>query len=227
MSLLIVTALSTSFLDSLNPSAIAQQMLLQAMLPKKRNIWYFIAGIGLANFALGLCIYYGLASTLHRLQTWFFAICRLPLSLLAILAGLVLLGVGMVQLIKTRAGSLDADTPKQPVSLSPLSLFTMGAVFCGVELTSALPYFGFLALLAQHQPPQIAALALILLYNFIYLLPLMLVYWGYQALSGSALLQKLEQIMGRIAAYLVPVLLLLLGGWLCWYSLSLGQWTVV
>ena len=92
---------------------------------------------------------------------------------------------------------------------------------------SGQPYFGFLALLAQHQPPQIAALALILLYNFIYLLPLMLVYWGYQALSGSALLQKLEQIMGRIAAYLVPVLLLLLGGWLCWYSLSLGQWTVV
>lgn len=32
---------------------------------------------------------------------------------------------------------------------------------------SGQPYFGFLALLAQHQPPQIAALALILLYNYL------------------------------------------------------------
>lgn len=54
------TTLTASFFDSLNPSAFAQQMLLQAMVRRKRYIWFFIAGIGLANFAMGLAIYTGL-----------------------------------------------------------------------------------------------------------------------------------------------------------------------
>ena len=49
MLILLGTTLTTSFLDCLNPSAIAQQMLLQAMVKNKRHIWFFILGIALAR----------------------------------------------------------------------------------------------------------------------------------------------------------------------------------
>ena len=62
MWLLLGTTITASFFDSLNPSAIAQQMLLQAMVKQKRHTLYFILGIGTANLAMGLAVYYGIAA---------------------------------------------------------------------------------------------------------------------------------------------------------------------
>ena len=67
MLLLLGTTLTASFFDSLNPSAIAQQMLLQAMVRRKRHIWFFILGIGAANLLMGLAIYYGIATWVSKL----------------------------------------------------------------------------------------------------------------------------------------------------------------
>ena len=62
MLLLLGAAITASFFDSLNPSAIAEQILLQTMVRNKRHILFFIAGIGFANLAMGLAIYYGAAN---------------------------------------------------------------------------------------------------------------------------------------------------------------------
>ncbi len=67
MLILLGTTITASFFDSLNPSAIAQQMLLQAMVKNKRYIWFFISGITLANLAMGLGIYYGVVKWVSRL----------------------------------------------------------------------------------------------------------------------------------------------------------------
>ena len=66
MIVLLGTTLTASFFDSLNPSAIVQQMVLQAMVKRKRQIWFFIFGIALANLLLGLAVYYGLAAWVWR-----------------------------------------------------------------------------------------------------------------------------------------------------------------
>ena len=66
MIVLLGTTLTASFFDSLNPSAIVQQMVLQAMVKRKRQIWFFIFGIALANLLLGLAVYYGLAAWVRR-----------------------------------------------------------------------------------------------------------------------------------------------------------------
>ena len=42
MLVLLGTTITASFFDSLNPSAIAQQMLLQAMVKNKRHILFFL-----------------------------------------------------------------------------------------------------------------------------------------------------------------------------------------
>ena len=153
MLLLLGTTIATSFLDSLNPSAIAQQMILQSMVKTKRHIWFFILGIGLANLILGLAVYYGIVAWVSRLLS--LAVTRYPIPLfsLALIAGAVCFMWGICWIRKThctQASQGDKST-KEPASLSPISLFIMGAAFCAVELTSALPYFGFLTLLTGYQ----------------------------------------------------------------------------
>lgn len=223
MMLLFGTTITASFFDSLNPSAIAQQMLLQAMVKNKRHIWFFIIGIGSANLLLGLAVYYGIATWVFRLLA--LAVDRYPLWLFgaALLFGAVCLAVGIGMVIRTGKSAADFDETeagktKAPAQLSPLSLFLMGAAFCAVELTSALPYFGFLAVLTNYHLSFLPVIAFVMLYDFIYVLPLILLYFGYNRLQGTVVIRKLEQILGRVSSYIVPVVISLLGVFLLSYG---------
>lgn len=166
------------YFDSLNPSAIAQQMLLQAMVKKKRHIWFFICGIGTANLIMGLAIYYGIATWVSKFLTKIVNAYPLYVYGAAAIGGIVLLGAGIRLIIKTRQsnaeknnnGCEETENVKAPAQLSPVSLFIMGAAFCMVELTSAFPYFGFLALLTSYHLIFPLALLFMLIYNFMYML---------------------------------------------------------
>lgn len=213
MWVLLGTTLSTSFLDCLNPTAIAQQMLLQAMVKRKRHALFFILGIGLANYLLGLAVYYGILSWVTQLVKD--AAARFPLYTYGTEAavGLLCAAIGFYLICKTRrSGSPEGrEETKTPSALTPLSLFCMGAAFCGLELTSALPYFGFLTVLAGYGLAFPYVAVFLLLYDFIYILPLLLVYWGYNRLRGTAFITRLERVLGRVAAYVVPVVLTAVG----------------
>lgn len=187
MWLLLGTTITASFFDSLNPSAIAQQMLLQAMVKQKRHTLYFILGIGTANLAMGLAVYYGIAAWASVLLEKLVSAYPQHMYGAAVAVGLLCLAVGIRLVVKTARNtkcSRAENETKAPVRLSPLALFGMGAVFCGVELTSAFPYFGFIAMLSGYALPFPLALLFILLYNFIYVLPLLLLYFGYNRLRA-------------------------------------------
>ena len=64
------------------------------------------------------------------------------------------------------------------------------------------------------------ALLFILLYNFIYVLPLLLLYFGYNRLRGTTVIQRLEAMLGKVSAYIVPVVVGLLGVLLFLYGAS-------
>ena len=80
----------------------------------------------------------------------------------------------------------------------------MGSAFCAVELTSALPYFGFIALLTSRSLPFASVLGLMAVYNSVYVLPLALLYFGYNRFQGTALIQRLERVLAKVSAYIVP-----------------------
>ena len=218
--------INSKFFDSLNPSAIAQQMLLQAMVKKKRHIWFFISGIGTANLMMGLTVYYGIATWVSK----FFAkiVNAYPLYVygVAAIGGIVLLTVGVRLIIKTRQSNAEKndneceepDNVKAPAQLSPVSLFIMGAAFCMVELTSAFPYFGFLALLTSYHLIFPLALLFMMIYNFMYVLPLILLYFGYNKLQGTTAIKKLESVLDKVSSYIVPVVLSLAGILLVYYG---------
>ncbi len=213
MLALLGTAITASFLDSLNPSAIAQQMLLQAMVKKKRHTLYFILGISLANCVLGIAIYYGVVQNVARLWNGLLIAYPFHLSIGEVAAGIACLtagGVMTLQVMKSTSNQ-SVSEGKVPNQLKPGILFVMGAVFCGIELTSALPYFGFLAILTTYQLSAPYVLAFITLYTFIYAFPLILVYFTYNRIQGSVLIKKLEKGLSVAASYIVPVAVGLLG----------------
>ena len=222
MWLLLGTTITASFFDSLNPSAIAQQMLLQAMVKQKRHTLYFILGIGTVNLAMGLAIYYGVAAWASVLLKKFTDAYPQYVYGVAVAAALLCAAGGIRLIVKTARNtkcSCIEDAAKTSLRLSPFSLFGMGAVFCGVELTSAFPYFGFIAMLSGYALSFPLVLFFVLLYDFIYVLPLLLLYFGYNRLRGTAGIQRLEHLLGKVSAYIVPVVLELLGILLLVYGL--------
>ncbi len=80
-----------------------------------------------------------------------------------------------------------------------------------VELTSAFPYFGFLALLTGYRLIFPLVFLFLLIYNFMYVFPLSLLYFGYSRLQGTAAIRKLESVLDKVSSYIVPVVLSLAG----------------
>lgn len=228
MWFLLGTTLTASFFDSLNPSAIAQQMLLQAMVKKKRHIWFFIFGIGTANLIMGLAIYYGIATWVSKFLTKIINAHPLYVYGAAAIGGIVLLSIGIQLIIKTKQsntgkndnGCEEIENVKAPAQLSPVSLFIMGAAFCMVELTSAFPYFGFLALLTSYHLILPLALLFMMIYNFMYVFPLILLYFGYNKLQGTATIKNLENVLDKVSSYIVPVVVSLVSILFVYYGVT-------
>lgn len=222
MLILLGTTLTASFFDSLNPSAIAQQMLLQAMVKKKRYILFFILGIALANFIMGMAIYYGIATWISMLLSKVTAAYPLYVCCTELITGLLCLVLGIRLIIRTKQSTdhSEQNMAKSPAQLTPLPLFLLGAVFCAVELTSALPYFGFIAILTSYDLVLPYVLFFMLLYDFIYSLPLILLYFGYNRLQSTVLIRHLEHILNKISSYVIPAALSLIGILLFFHSIS-------
>lgn len=223
MWILLGTVITTSFFDSLNPSAIAQQMLLQVMVKNKRHIWFFIFGIGTANLVLGLAIYYGIATWVSKLLSKAIEIYPWYVYGAALGAGILCLLLGIRLISKTKRNiknSVEVTTEvKNPSQISPLFLFFLGAAFCAVELTSAFPYFGFLAILTTYNLTFPLVIVFLIIYDLIYVLPLILLYFAYNKLQGTAIIKKIESILSKVAAYIVPVVVTLLGILLLYYGI--------
>ena len=138
-------------------------------------------------------------------------------------AGILCLLLGIRLISKTKRNiknSVEVTTEvKNPSQISPLFLFFLGAAFCAVELTSAFPYFGFLAILTTYNLTFPLVIVFLIIYDLIYVLPLILLYFAYNKLQGTAIIKKIESILSKVAAYIVPVVVTLLGILLLYYGI--------
>ncbi len=190
MKELLLVTLATSSVDSLNPIGITQQFILQGMVKKPRHIWYFILTTGVVNMIFGYLVYYGAMAFIESSLDFAVEKYGLVLYLLEWLLGAVIFffsaRVALKKLIHKRrhtaVAAREAEEKKiksKIRSVSPLALIAVGVISTASELTSALPYFAFLAFLVNYKLSFFIVTAILILYNIIYMLPFMILYFIY------------------------------------------------
>ncbi|HWQ75461.1 MAG TPA: GAP family protein, partial [Syntrophomonas sp.] len=73
----------------------------------------------------------------------------------------------------------EAEAASRIKSVSPMALLALGVAATISELTTALPYFAFLAILFHYQLSLIQVTFILVIYNIIYTLPLIISYLVY------------------------------------------------
>jgi cytochrome c biogenesis protein CcdA len=206
---LILSTIITGALDSVNPIAITQQFVLQGLVKKPRHIWYFIAPTGITNLIGGFLAYYGLIIFVGNFFTELLQRHGRVLFTLELILGICLLMAmaWMIQSFRIKAlksqlksqnsaiaqengevksqysaiaqGNDEEKMARGIKSVSPMALIIIGVGATISELTTALPYFAFMAILFSYQLTFWQVTLILVLYNFIYTLPLMILYFLY------------------------------------------------
>lgn len=235
---LIFTTILTSAADSLNPVAITQQFILQGMVKKPKHIWFFIMATGITNFIGGLMAYFGLVTVLSNLFNFIFQKLVPQIYIIELIAGIIALIIVLYFVLNEKIKKINKgeelknkssmedekeQISKKIKSVSPFSLFILGVVATITELTTALPYFAFLAVLLNYELSLLSVVIILFIYNFIYSSPLMILYYIYR--MKQDLFEKfylcIKEKMEKWSVVIMPFVFGLIGMFTIFHSISL------
>lgn len=187
-----------ALVDSLNPSLfLAQFYLLTTTRPVPRILSY-IAGVLTVNFIGGVFLFLGVQAMIAN----FFGTLS-PLWLYGI-GGVLGIGLIIFGLWMPLAGQID-EPVRQPHSLHPFHTFILGAVVMVNELTTALPYFIAIEQIASSGVSIMSGLALLIMYNLVFALPLFL-FLALFLTYGARFAAQTERINAAIALWMPRVI---------------------
>lgn len=206
--------ITAGLLDSLNPIAISQQVVLQSTSKSRHGILGYILGIGVTNFLFGLLFYFGLGDFFGEI---IFSLQQesviLKKSLLIILGlGLVIFSLGKILFLKNNHEKKPAV--KKDSLLSMKQLFVIGVLSCLMELTSALPYLTYLTALSSFNLSKMEGILVLLFYNLgLFNLPLLVLYAASLIFTESfvKIYTAIQRLIYFFLKYVLPLFLFLLG----------------
>lgn len=141
---------------------IAQQFVLQGLVKKKHHIWAYIFSMALTNFTGGLIVYFGAEAFIKKYMSYFLNKYSNIIYISEFILGLLVPMSVSILIMNVRTKKLQEDililkgiplsTDKSSSlfkikSVNPISLAFFGVLCTFIELTTALPYFAFLAIL--------------------------------------------------------------------------------
>ncbi len=236
---LFLSTIVTSAADSLNPIGITQQFVLQGMVKKPKHILYFIIPTGVTNLIGGFLAYYGLVILLERFmgrlvdqygQIMFTAELILGIAFL-VAAGMMIQNNKIESLrkqIKKLNAEANAESDEQEAArrikaVSPLALVALGVGATISELTTAFPYFAFLAILLNYQLTLLQVTLILIVYNMIYTLPLIILYFIYRKAQDmfDRLYGMIKAGVAKWSNILAPSVVGLIGVVMVYHSVSL------
>ncbi|PWJ46819.1 GAP family protein [Faecalicatena contorta] len=238
---LLFSTVLTSAADSLNPIAITQQFVLQGMVKKPKHILYFIIPTGVTNLIGGFLAYFGLITFIGSFFSELIERHWQILLISELILGIVfLIGVGFLlqskklesfkkQIQSLKAGESydnkddEAEAVNKIKSVSPMALMVLGVGATISELTTALPYFAFLAILFNYQLTFLQVAFILVVYNIIYTSPLIILYFIYIRAQDKFdhLYQVIKTQVTKLSNVLVPTLVSIIGVVLVYHALSL------
>lgn len=236
---LLLTTILTSAVDSLNPIAITQQFALQGMVEKPKHILYFIIPTGVTNLIGGFLAYYGIIALIADFMNNLiekYGQALFTAELIVGIAFLVLVGIMLqnkkiesltkqIKLLQGKASTEnnEAEAARRIKSVSPFALVTLGVGATISELTSALPYYAFLTVLFNYRLTLLQVSLILIVYNFIYTLPLIILYFVYLKAQDKfdRLYRVIKTQVSKISNILAPTVAGAVGVFLIYHSLSL------
>jgi cytochrome c biogenesis protein CcdA len=198
-------------LDITNPVLLAAVILALTTDKPYATSLAVIAGHTAAYFAAGLVFLFGIGELLAELSAPVQELLDNPDPsdfVISALVGFVLLGVALAWRVNPPKPS--ENQPEQPRT-SLVSTFLFGAVISFIGIPFAVPYFAFISQLMKLNPAQ--SIPPLVIYNLGYAAVFLLVPLAL-AVFGEAIMPFLQRISAWVenaAAYVMPVLLGLLG----------------
>ncbi|MBQ6819778.1 MAG: GAP family protein [Clostridium sp.] len=229
---LLVTTIFTSAADSLNPVAITQQFILQGIVKKPKHIWFFILATGITNFIGGLMAYYGLVVVISNLFISIFKKLVPEIYIVELIIGISIIVFILYKFINKNiirqaknSDLIESDKrkiSKKIKSVSPLSLFILGVIATITELTTAVPYFAFLTVLLNYELSFLSVILILVIYNVIYSLPLVILYFVY--IMKYSLFEKfyllIEKKATKLSSFIMPIICGGIGIFFIYHSIS-------
>jgi cytochrome c biogenesis protein CcdA len=202
--------------DSLNPATIGQASVLAVGRRPLRATLSFWAGAFLCYLVLGVVLVLGpgrLVADLFRPPPELFQVGQVLLGAAALVVAAVLWRRRRTLRLGHRLIRGDADLA-----------FRLGALVTLADLPTAFPYYGLVTFLATSGLPRATQLAVLLVYTFIYLLPVLAIL-ALRAVSGpraEARLRGLRELVEREAVAVAAVVALIIGCLLLGHAVVTG-----
>jgi cytochrome c biogenesis protein CcdA len=183
--------LALAVLDSINPSAIVVTLYLLSHERVTAQVVVYVAAIFLTYLTLGALMMVGIDALLPSLRT-------------TIGARLGFIGQGLIGLALLLYAIRAPTTAKsarrvEPSASTYAALAFLGVTVTAMELPTAVPYFGAIALLTTADLPMVRWLPLLVLYNAIFVLPPVVLLVGH-IVFGRRLEARYADLRGRLQA---------------------------
>jgi cytochrome c biogenesis protein CcdA len=208
---IIPVLISLALVDCLNPATLTTQtfLLLGTEKPKNRAIAHAL-GVYVAYFMIGFLIIFGLGESIKQLFTINAGMTEYAILLILGIV-LILFGYKMKNVSK---GESRIDRYMNKVrTLNPIKTFLFGFVSTFLDVPTAFPYFAAIAILVGAELPFLGVTSLLLLYNFLYVLPMLILVIIYVVAQKKypQLLQRINQGINKWSGKLARSFLLFIG----------------
>ena len=221
---LILSMLGLGLIDALNPYTIAVLLILLPLVRQKWHASLFIWGTYLTYVMIAILLFFGVGQLLGTmLGEWL----RTHQTIVGVIQ-LSCAGLSMIGLVwwtiqwyqKVRLASEPPDLARKPTVLSsPWFILGLAIVSTLYDSPSAIPLFWFLGMLTQFAVQTPYAIPLLIVYCFIYIIPMVVLYVLYDRMTGQTFKnfeQRFQVIVRRVTYYSIPLFLLAVSIWMVW-----------
>jgi hypothetical protein len=221
---LILSMLGLGLIDALNPYTVAVLLILLPLVRKKWHGSLFIWGTYLTYASIAILLYFGVAQLLGAvLGEWFRTHQTIVGVIQLLFAGLSIAGLTWWTIHwyqNVRMAGEPPDLARKPKVLSsPWFILGLAIISTLYDSPGAFPLFWFLGMLTQFGIEASQAVPLLIVYCFIYILPMIVLYVLYDRMTGQTFKkfeQRFQAIVRRVTYYSIPLFLLAAGIWLVW-----------
>ena len=188
--------------DSVNPSAIAITLVLLSLNRGAAQPLIYVGAIAATYFTLGLMLLFGVQSLWPSAGDFF-----------ETRVGFVVQSaVGAALLVYSFRSPDRPSAPTPPATGAWVALIGLGMTVTAMELPTAIPYFGAIALLTNMDVPVAGRVVLLAAYNLVFVLPPLALIAGHYLMRGAVdqryaeLRARLERGAGETARWIAGLL---------------------